>query len=132
MEKYFFSEAYIIGNKLIDSQHEKLFEIFDKLFEAMSMGKGRIVIDNILDELFKYSCYHFNSEESLMIKINYPYYDQHKDEHDAFKSEVNQLINIYNNNNYEVTIKTLDFLYYWILNHILVSDKKIVNINKID
>lgn len=55
MGRYFFSDAYAIGNEIIDSQHEKLFEIFDKLFEAMSLVKGRLIISNILEELLNYS-----------------------------------------------------------------------------
>ena len=130
MEKYFFTDAYIIGNKIIDSQHEKLFEIFDKLFEAMSLAKDRQIISIILEELLNYSNYHFDAEETIMKEINYPYYDQHKDEHEVFISEVKGLISTYKSGNYDVTVKTLDFLYYWILNHILASDKKISNFIK--
>ncbi|MEJ5274143.1 MAG: bacteriohemerythrin, partial [Spirochaetota bacterium] len=96
----------------------------------VGLGKGRLIICDILDELLNYSNYHFNAEEAIMKEINYPYYDQHKDEHEVFISEVNELVSTYKNGNYDVTVKTLDFLYYWILNHILASDKKISNFIK--
>ncbi|MEM4637331.1 MAG: hypothetical protein QXE44_07595, partial [Nitrososphaerota archaeon] len=39
-----FDNSFAIGDYKIDSQHKRLFEIFENLLEALGEGKGKDVI----------------------------------------------------------------------------------------
>lgn len=124
--KFFIFDSFLsIGDYKIDSQHKKLFEIFENLLEALAEGKGKDVILKVFDELSQYAIYHFNDEEELMEKINYPYFYIHKKEHQLFTANINYLIERYKYEYYNVTSETADFLFHWLKNHIMAEDKKI-------
>lgn len=124
--KYFvFDNSLAIGDYKIDSQHKRLFEIFENLLEALGEGKGKDVILKVFDELSNYAIYHFKDEEELMEKINFPYLNIHKKEHQLFTSNVSYLIERYKTEYYNVTSETADFLFHWLKNHIMAEDKKI-------
>ncbi|NRV86635.1 hemerythrin-like metal-binding protein [Clostridium beijerinckii] len=65
---------YEVGVKLIDEQHEKLFEIADRAYKLLT---NDFILDKydriteILGELKEYTIFHFKSEEEYMLSIGY-------------------------------------------------------------
>ncbi len=68
----------------MDGHHKKLFDILNKLFNAARDGKGAEVVTQIIDELIRYTEYHFSEEEALLAKSSYPDLDSHKAKHRDF------------------------------------------------
>jgi hemerythrin-like metal-binding protein len=67
--------------------------------------------------------FYFTTEEKYLGQVNYPDFEAHKKEHEAFVSEVvKQLKSFEENQNDPVAL--VDFLKNWLLNHIAVMDKK--------
>ncbi len=75
------------GIEKIDAQHRELFKRFDALelaiYESTSRAKVELVM--MLEYLELYVEEHFDAEEELMMKADYPDFSRHRAEHDTFK-----------------------------------------------
>lgn len=86
-----FSENLITGNELIDSQHKELIDRINKLLICCEEHNAKTVAVNTLDFLADYTDFHFNAEEELQREIDYPGYDKHLAQHEAFKKTISEL-----------------------------------------
>ncbi len=110
-----------------DQQHQKLVGLINQLYEAMRVGKGRVELGIILDELVDYTRKHFSSEEALMLKHAYPQYTQHKASHDRLTQQVMDFKNQYKAGKIGLSVQMMNFLKEWLVNHILDEDKAYSN-----
>jgi hemerythrin len=124
MELIKWSGKYSIGIREIDNQHKGLVIIINELFVAMSEGKAKNKLDDIFDYLTEYTKKHFHTEEVALFKYAYPDIEQHKKEHQKFILKLKELKSDFKNDKVTVTLEVLNFLKDWLLNHILISDKK--------
>lgn len=127
---YEMKEEYKIGVEHIDEQHKKLFELADKAYMLL---KDELAIDKydkivgILDELKEYTIFHFRSEEEYMQSIGYKRLFTQKIEHDNFIKELEDLdYRGIDANQDESLVKILNLLNDWLVEHILKTDKLIV------
>lgn len=124
-----FTDEYLIGVELIDSEHKELFNIVDQanqLVKSYDETSSRDKILDILDQLKEYTKEHFADEEEYMESVGYDGLDAQKRAHDAFiqKLETIDLSEI-DHNPKESLQELLEFLLGWLVNHILNADKKI-------
>ncbi|PLY04523.1 MAG: hemerythrin [Desulfuromonas sp.] len=112
------------GHDEIDAQHRKLLEHFQLFSDACRNGKGKQQITELCTFLESYVVEHFDSEESLMTRYNYPFITTHRLEHKGFTAKLRHL-------KYEVVqdritlpliIETSENLLRWLLEHILKTD----------
>lgn len=120
-------ESYSVGIELIDEQHKHLFKLGNSALELIKSGssldKSKEIIQ-LIDDLIQYTKFHFLSEESYMLKINFPLYNSHKEEHNAFIKKINSIDTATLSVSQEKQINDLvGFLLNWILTHILENDK---------
>lgn len=127
---YEMKEEYKIGVEQIDEQHKKLFELADKAYILL---KDELVIDKydkiveILEELKEYTIFHFRSEEEYMQSIGYKRLFTQKIEHDNFIKELENVdYSSIDAKQDESLVKILNFLNDWLIEHILKTDKLIV------
>ncbi len=118
------SAMYSVGSEKIDAQHQKLVELLNSLYEAMSKGKGNDVLGKILNELVDYTVVHFRTEEELFYKYNYPDTAKHKEEHKKFVDEVTKFKTEFDAGRAMVSIKLMTFLKDWLIKHIKGTDKQ--------
>ena len=76
---------------VFDSQHSRLIDLINELHSSMTAGKGRLVIQKILDELVEYTRYHFTLEESALKKYDYPQLQEHIRLHEGFIDKLKSL-----------------------------------------
>ena len=121
----YWRDEYRTGNSLVDDQHQKLFQIVNRLHDAMLQGHGRDVLKKTLNNLTHYTLEHFKTEEQLMLTHAYPHYDEHKSRHEELKTKVLSLIA-----NFEVSsslaIEVSHFLTEWLIHHIKGEDQKMI------
>ncbi|MCR4420914.1 MAG: hemerythrin family protein [Spirochaetales bacterium] len=117
-------DSFSVNVKEIDSQHQALFDLINKLYEAMKKGQGKEVLPKIIDELFLYVEKHFSTEEKYFDRFNYPETENHKLEHYSFLKKVSEFKKSYENSEIALTIDVITFLQTWLTNHIKISDKK--------
>lgn len=116
-------QAFNIGIEIIDDQHKKLIDIINELYEAQQLGTSQSIILNVLLKLDDYTKYHFNKEEEIQRINNYPEYSNHKKEHQEFIDKLALLKKDGEKSNLLLSLKTIDYLKDWTINHILGSDK---------
>jgi len=127
---YEMKEEYKIGVSHIDEQHTKLFELTDKVYmllkDDLSIDKYDKIVE-LLAELKEYTIFHFRSEEEYMESINYKRLFTQKIEHENFiKVLENMDYNTLDAEQDESLVKILNFLNDWLVEHILKTDKLIV------
>ncbi|MGF0033318.1 bacteriohemerythrin [Bariatricus sp. SGI.154] len=86
-----FSENLVTGNEMIDSHHKELIDRMNKLLDSCERSNEKSVAVKTLDYLADYTDFHFTAEEELQKEIEYPGYEQHKAQHEAFKKTIQEL-----------------------------------------
>lgn len=117
-------DEYSVGIKLIDDQHKKLISMINDLYTAMGEGQGNNVIGKIINEMTQYAAEHFATEERLFDRHKYPDAVAHRKEHADFVKEVLDFKGKFDKGAILLSMKILDFLKQWLMNHILKNDKK--------
>ncbi len=116
--------SYSVGVALIDNQHKRLINIINELHDAMGAGKGKDVLGKVLHELIQYVNTHFKTEEEHMVKYHYPDYETHRYEHEKLTDEVKRFYDDFNSGKTVLNIQIMNFLRNWLMDHIVVKDKK--------
>lgn len=121
-------EIFSCGIQEIDRQHQRLFEIGRKIYETATLNDECDHYDELaqtLDELIEYTKYHFDYEEKLMEKYNYPGYAVHKIEHAFFIKKVLKIADKdFEENQNQTMMEIVHFVADWITGHILDTDMK--------
>lgn len=123
-------DKYLVGIDKIDEQHKELFRIagqaFDLLKNDFYLDKYDRVIE-IIEELKAYAVHHFETEEAYMLEIGYKKYFSHKTIHDDFVEKVKKVdLEAMDDNQEEYLLSIITFVVDWIEQHILGTDKLIV------
>ncbi|MBL4613326.1 MAG: hemerythrin family protein [Magnetovibrio sp.] len=115
-----------VGIDEIDAEHQVLIKYLNDMFVACSVGQGPAVLSKTLCWMQRYSREHFAHEEDLMHKLGYPGIDEHRQLHVELVSDLDDLIDeLENGVSHDLSNKTMQLLEDWLLQHILVEDKKI-------
>lgn len=113
-----------VGVSLIDTQHKKLVELVNKLYDAMKAGKSKDVLGPILDELIAYTASHFKTEEKYFDDFKYEGILAHKEEHKKLVAQVLDFQGKFKSGAASISIELMKFLQDWLVNHIKGTDKK--------
>ncbi len=116
-------EKYSVGCQMIDIQHKRLFELTNKLYEALHNEKNKKIIEYTILQMKYYSVYHFITEELLFEKYDYPLKNEHINEHQKFIDKVNDFMERYKTEK-DIGFEILQFLKEWIIEHVIASDSK--------
>ncbi len=122
------SDQYSVKNSLMDSQHKKLVALINELHSAMKEARGKDVLEKTLDDLVKYTQFHFDSEEALMLKANYAEFKLHQQVHKKLTIQVLDLQKKFKGGKSLLSMEVLNFLKNWLVEHIQGTDKKYSNV----
>ena len=121
--KIAWSEVYKIGHEKVDSEHQKLFELTNKVTDCLD-NKDSLLLS--IKELVKYTKFHFTNEELYMKSINFPFLEEHKQLHQEIVNKVNKILAKLNSMETEEIVSELSlFIKENIINHILTEDKRV-------
>ncbi|QEM67823.1 bacteriohemerythrin [Geobacter sp. FeAm09] len=119
-------ESLAVGVPEIDNQHKELLSRFNKLLNACRQGKEKRELVRLLAFLDEYAVRHFQAEEIILMRCNYPEYAEHKKEHDRFADKLKAL-------KVEITldgvatrhvIETNKLVFAWWKDHVAKVDQK--------
>ncbi|MFW6226009.1 MAG: bacteriohemerythrin [bacterium] len=118
-------KVYETGINSIDEQHQILFNILKKIYEAPIYKKSEKLEESV-QELLNYADYHFKNEEEYMKEINFPAekLEHHKDEHGKYLIEINKLLENNISKHILLPMNTTEFLKDWLIDHILGEDQE--------
>ena len=116
------SKQYLIGNEIIDAEHEELFNLINNFHTAWVKAHNRQDIARILNQLITYAQMHFQDEERIMAEAGYPALAQHQQIHEAMIDTIFQLQQSYEEGNLHLEMDTMKFVKTWMVGHILEND----------
>jgi hemerythrin-like metal-binding protein len=124
------SDDYSVAVRLIDNQHKKLVNLTNTLYaicEEKKSDKRHAAFLRCVQDAVDYTGYHFGTEETVMKKIDYPFYEKHYKEHQDFVAKVLALTEELKKTTYISSVSFVHFLKFWVLNHIAKTDKDMGN-----
>ncbi|RJP62524.1 MAG: hemerythrin [Ignavibacteriales bacterium] len=124
MPYFNWTTEFSVNNDIIDEQHKMIFEYANNLHESIQTGRSKEIVDDLVSKLLSYSQNHFADEEKLMKEYEYPDIENHLAEHEKFVARVSDYRNNFNLTSRMTALDILNFLKEWLVNHILVADKK--------
>ncbi len=108
----------------IDDEHKRLIELLNAIDQAMREGRGRQLVDQIIDRLIEYAKTHFLTEERYFEQYGYPDAEAHKYEHAFFIVKVFKFKREFDQGKLMLSVEILDFLMEWLRRHIKGSDQR--------
>lgn len=130
MDFIVWQDKYTVENNLLDSQHKLIFEIVNKLHEAVKDRRSAKTIQGIIDDFVSTLLNHFDTEEELMRKYNFAFFNEQKIEHEALKKKIIHMQNVYIFGDIPLTPEMFTFLRTWLTEHIEGQDKKYAGLLK--
>lgn len=123
MENLEWSEKFSVNESHMDTHHKMILKYLSELQGEIS-GKGASgKVGETLKALADYAAIHFNEEESLMLKMNFPGLDAQVKQHAYFINEIKEMFKQYDNGSLPGQ-SVISFLRDWFINHILQEDYK--------
>lgn len=118
------SDELSVGIEEIDAQHRVLVDLINEMHEAIHQRQGSKVVQDVLDKLVDYTRIHFAVEESLMRILNYPGYEEHKEQHEELMQHVYDLQEKVATGKTSIGFELMHFLKIWLTKHIMETDKE--------
>lgn len=120
------SDMFSVRIPYIDNQHKQLLETANDFHAAFKGDKDKNFLFEILNALIHYTEEHFRDEEELMEKAGYPAVDikSHKKIHEQLVRDIFELHQGFMNSEEKTAHELEIFLNNWLVQHILLEDKK--------
>jgi len=127
-------EEYSLGIQTIDNQHKKLLDMINALSELHATDDLREMSIKVISDMKIYTVYHFKTEEDYFEKFNYINKDKHKNIHNVFVAKITEfteeLGRTPDNDILQFTYKLLDYLQDWLIDHIMGTDRRYIELFK--
>jgi len=119
------SDDFLIGIEELDYEHRSLVEDINKLHRELLEYVDMDRIEDTLGRIHARMNAHFALEEHFMMSHEYPYFPEHKTEHEQLLDEYTELmIKFEREPDLGDRVAIVGILRQWVVNHILTSDKK--------
>ena len=124
MDRVIWSDSFSVGVKEIDDQHKVLLKLLNMQTKRSEGGQGLSDLEDMLKRLKKYSVIHFETEEKLFAKLNYPDAESHVKMHRAFIETIEEYEKDLKEKRSGLPEDLQSFLVNWYVNHIRKEDLK--------
>ncbi len=118
---------YSVGISIIDEEHRKFIDIINNAIVAREQSDNPEEIKEVLNEMTNYALTHFKTEEIYMKEFNYPEYKDHVEEHHDFVIKTIAYLDKVIKGDYQIVNEILEYLKWWLINHIQGTDKKFID-----
>jgi len=119
------NKALYINVKSIDGEHHRIFDLINKLRDAIDSGSSRTTLMKVLSDLLGSVAQHFANEERLMQETGYPGYAAHKEEHEKLAQSVKGLVSDFSTGKLQGAGDITDMPMRWLHTHILTVDREL-------
>ncbi len=108
----------------MDEQHQRWIAVINDVEEAILSGRTASQIEPALEAMVQYTLHHFSEEEALLERLSYPELGRHRTLHGVFREHVRKLREALDKDEMELGTKVMNVLQDWLVDHILVEDRK--------
>ncbi len=112
------------GIQVIDDQHKRIIGYINELHHASESGNAAEV-QEVLEGLLDYTITHFQFEEELQAKANYPFLKAHQRVHEIFMKRIATFRERADNGE-NIIPELLSMLKVWLSSHIMGDDRDYV------
>jgi hemerythrin len=116
------NESLSVCIKEIDKQHKHFIEIINQAYKA-HFEKNKNLMNDTLNDLIEFARIHFSTEENYFKKWDYPFAEEHMEEHEKLLLKVLEFKEKFDSGKCDCD-KFLEFLKDWLENHLMTNDKK--------
>jgi len=114
--------SFELGVTEFDEHHKYLVYLLNLTFDGVTFGASHDELGAVIDELIKYTTYHFAAEEQWMTIHKYPGQSEHRKEHEKFCTRVAEIQKDFHQGNMNLGLEVVQFLNNWLSDHILKTD----------
>ena len=118
------NDEYLVGINVLDDQHIELFEIVNRLHEAMMSGQEPAVTGPLMATLIAATRRHFETEEKILADLGYPGLESHRELHRELVRRAQSYCVRYRCEEKPLSPHLLNFLRDWLANHIWSCDQE--------
>jgi hemerythrin len=118
------NDSYSVKVQRLDDEHKRLFDIINQLHEGMKAGRGKDVLQSVLDQLLRYTEQHFKNEEELLQRAGYSELTAHMARHQQFVSKVKGFSKDFQSGAAAISVDVLEYLKNWLTEHIMGTDRQ--------
>lgn len=121
---FYWKRRMSVGINHFDMEHKALFSLTYQMARLKGQPEREGNLRKIFASLEKYAEHHFASEEKVMDQLNYPDFENHKNEHGQFIDWLFAQKNNFQNDPEKFDVeKCSNYLVQWLSDHIMKSDK---------
>ena len=119
--------AMATGDALLDAQHRRLLEIFNRAALAQVRGARPEEMSGLLEALADYTRDHFRAEARLMRQwqVDRAHRTAHLQAHAKFRNFLQQAFLLNRDCGADISVELLSFLAQWLLQHIMEMDRQL-------
>ena len=119
------SDDFLIGIEELDYEHRHLIDDINTLHRQLLAAVDMNRIEDTLSSIHARMQAHFALEEHVMVSNKYPYYREHKAEHERLLDEYTEIMTGFKRDPDSADRGAVGaMLCHWIVDHILGNDKK--------
>jgi hemerythrin len=134
MSHVIWDESYSIGNVELDEQHKRWIDIHNRLHDELLTGSVytlKNIASKTLREMLQYVDHHFECEERYMTEVGFPEASAHWRLHKDFDTMIYSMLRDIKDGDMPVlNSELIKILQSWLVNHILIEDRKIAKFTK--
>lgn len=125
-------ESFVLGIDEIDQQHRSIVEHFTKFSEAVQDGSAKEILAEMANFLVGYAQLHFATEESYMVRYDYPRIEEQRSEHADFTRDAEELVKKIQEEGVsrELSLALAGKMIRWVIQHVRNHDRDMVNFVK--
>lgn len=116
-------DEYLTQVEAIDSQHRRLIDLINGIYDLMRVGRDQESIAEALGEVVEYTRFHFGTEEKAMTETSYKGFEGHAAEHERLLDQIRELRRSLQDGRIVVSMNEMYFLKDWLINHIQGPDR---------
>lgn len=116
-------ESYSVNIEIIDMQHKRILAFINDFYENIKSKSSEESMAFLLKDMRSYSLLHFNTEEKLFLKHNFPEAKKHIAEHQRYLEKVTDFEKRFRDKTLTNSFELTNYLKKWIIEHIKGSDK---------
>jgi len=124
MAAIYWTDSLSVKIDSIDSEHKTLIDMINDFYENINKKSNNENVLNLIKGLKNYSIQHFGREEMLMRQYSYPYFEDHKKQHNDFILKVISIEEKIKKGTIIISFEITNFLRDWLKHHIQETDKK--------
>ncbi len=121
MDEIKWDPSLAVGVPAIDADHRFLVELIQRLDALHAGDKDPEVLWGVLQELDRYTEYHFAREEEFMRRCNFDQFRSHRAEHRDMTFDIKRMMREYRRGHVDVD-DIIEFMVRWFFRHITGTD----------